>query len=91
MLRGYFIDMYLCLSEVRRVCRRGARIAFVVGNAQYFGRRIPVDTLTAQIGEQIPLRCTEILTVRRRNNSAQQMREYGRRPARESVVIFTKP
>ena len=31
MLNGYFLDMYLCLCEVARVCRKGARAAFVVG------------------------------------------------------------
>lgn len=90
MLVGYFLDMYLCLCEVARVCQHGARAAIVVGNAQYEGNPILVDELTAEIGEQAGLTCKEIRAVRWRGNSAQQMGKYGRTPARESVVMFAK-
>ena len=90
MLAGYFLDMYLCLKEVRRVCRRKARVAFVVGNAQYCGQPIPVDELTAEVGEQAGLTCTKLLAARFRGNSAQQMGKYGRNPSRESIVVFSK-
>ena len=43
MLEGYFLDMYLCLCEVVRVCRKGAKAAFVVGNTQYDGMAILAD------------------------------------------------
>ena len=66
-------------------------MAFVVGNAQYTGQRIPVDELTAEIGEQVGLRCKKLVAVRERGNSAQQMGEFGRNPSRESVVVFEKP
>jgi hypothetical protein len=88
LLKGYFLDMYLSLREVKRVCRSGARVALVVGNAQYYGVPILVDELTAEIGEQAGLICEKIVVVRWRGNSAQQMGKYGRRPSRESVVIF---
>lgn len=91
MLDGYFLDMYLSLRETRRVCRPGARIAFVVGNAQYHGHPLPVDELTADAGEQAGLVCKKIIVVRYRGNSAQQMGRYGRNPSRESVVVFKKP
>ncbi len=90
MLEGYFLDMYLSLREVKRVCRRGARIAFVIGNAQYLGEPIPVDELTAEVGEQTGLLCEKIIAVRFRGNSAQQMGKYGRIPSRESIVVFRK-
>jgi len=91
MLEGYFLDMYLSLGEVSRVCRSGARVAYVVGNARYSGEELLVDEFVANVGEQVGLRCDEIRVVRWRGNSAQQMGKYGRRPARESVVIFTRP
>ena len=91
MLKGYFLDMYLCLCEVSRVCCKGAHVAFVVGNAQYDGKAVHVDEFTAEIGEQAGLICQEIRAVRWRGNSAQQMGKYGRMAARESVVIFVKP
>ncbi len=82
--------MYLCLCEVRRVCKAGAKVAFVVGNAQYGGEPILVDKLTAEVGEQAGLTCEKLLVARYRGNSAQQMKRYGRNPARESIVIFHK-
>ena len=90
MLNGYFLDIYVCLCEVARVCRHGARAAFVVGNTQYDGTAILVDEFTAEIGEQAGLDCKEIRAVRWRGNSAQQMGKYGRTAARESIVMFEK-
>jgi len=88
MLEGYFLDMYLALRELRRVCRRGARIAIIVGNVQYCGERIAVDELTAEVGEQAALTCQKLLVVRYRGNSAQQMGRFGRNPSRETIVMF---
>jgi len=88
MLRGYFLDIFLSLREMKRACREGARLALVVGNAQYGGVPFMVDSLTAEIGEQVGLQCEKIVTVRYRGNSAQQMKAHGRRPSRESIVVF---
>ena len=88
MLRGYFLDMYLCLRELSRVCRGGANVAVVVGNARYSGSVIRVDEYTAELGERVGLICREIRAVRWRGNSAQQMGRYGRVASRESVVLF---
>jgi hypothetical protein len=90
MLQGYFLDMHLCLKEAKRVATSGARLAFVVGNAQYRGYAFPVDEYVAELGERIGLRCEKTIVVRLRGNSAQQMGKYGRRPSRESVVVFQK-
>jgi hypothetical protein len=90
MIEGYFLDLYLVLREVRRVGKRKARVAFVVGNAQYRGVPIAVDELTAEVGEQAGLKCEKLLVARYRGNSAQQMGRYGRNPSRETVVVFKK-
>ena len=90
MLRGYFLDMYLCLREAARVSRKGVMIALVVGNARYGGKAIAVDEFTAELGERAGLACQEIRAIRWRGNSAQQMGRYGRAASRESVVIFEK-
>ena len=88
MLEGYFLDMYLFLREMRRVCRDDAKIALVVGNVQYCGERIAVDEFTAEVGEQAGLTCEKLLVARYRGNSAQQMGRFGRNPSRETVVVF---
>lgn len=90
MLRGYFLDMHLSLREVARVCRTGARVAYVLGNARYHGKTILVDEFTAELGERVGLACREIRAVRWRGNSAQQMGKYGRVASRESIVLFEK-
>ena len=90
MLEGYFLDMYLCLREVARVCKTDGKVAFVLGNAQYQGVPLLVDEFTAEIGEQVGLACEEIRAIRWRGNSAQQMGRYGRKGSRESVVMFRK-
>ena len=87
MLRGYFLDMYLCLREAARVCRGGAKMAFVVGNARYDGMALLVDEFTAELGERAGLACSEIRGVRWRGNSAQPRGKYGRAASRESVVM----
>ena len=88
MLDGYFVDLYLSLREISRVLRPGSPAALVVGNAQYEGMPLLVDELTAEIGEAAGLACTEIRVLRLRGNSAQQMGRFGRRPSRESLVLF---
>jgi hypothetical protein len=70
LLDGYFLDMFLCLREAKRVCQPGSPIAFVVGNAQYNGVPIPVDELTAEVGQQAGLNCEKIVVARYRGNSA---------------------
>lgn len=90
MLNGYFLDMHLCLSEVSRVCQGGAKIAFILGNAQYEGKTILVDEVTAELGGRVGLTCREIRAVRWRGNSAQQMGRFGRNASRESVVLFDR-
>lgn len=90
MLEGYFLDLFLVLRELKRVCRKKAPIALVVGNAQYRGEPVPVDELIAEVGEQAGLTCERLLVARYRGNSAQQMGKHGRNPSRESIVVFKK-
>lgn len=61
MLEGYFLDMFIALRELKRVCKSGARVALVVGNVQYRGVPIIVDELTAEVGEQAGLSCDPLL------------------------------
>lgn len=90
MLEGYFVDLYCSFREISRVCAKGGNIAIVLGNAQYYGEQLLVDEIAAYIGEQVGMRCTAVVTARIRGNSAQQMKKYGRRPSRESVILFEK-
>lgn len=91
MLKGYFADLFYTLREIARVLRCGGHVAVVIGNVQYAGICFPVDEIAGLLGEQAGLELERIVVARYRGNSAQQMGLYGRKPARESVVIFRKP
>lgn len=91
MLKGYFADLFYSLKEIARVLRRGGRAAIVIGNVQYAGICLPVDEIAGKLGQRAGLELERIVVARYRGNSAQQMGLYGRRPARESVVMFRKP
>ena len=90
MVWGYFEDMHGVLSEVSRVCKPGAPIAFTVGNAKYGGIMFPVDELLAEIGENLGLRTLKIIVCRYRGNAPQQMKRFGKESARESIVIWER-
>lgn len=90
LLKGYFEDIYLSLREVGRALRQDGRAAYVVGNVRYAGVMVPVDEIVAELAPQAGLSFESAWVIRLRGNSAQQMGEYGRQPARESVVLMRK-
>jgi len=91
MLHGYFEDMFVVLREIHRVLKPGGRAALVVGNAQYCGIPVPVDELLADVSERAGLTVEQIVPLRYRGNSAQQMSVFGRRPSRESALVLQRP
>jgi len=90
LLDGYFLDVFLALGEMKRVIRKHGRIAMVVGNVQYSGIPVYVDELCAELAQQVGLNCVRIHVARYRGNSAQQMKQYGRCPSRESILVLKK-
>ncbi len=88
MLEGYFEDMFLVLSEMKRCLKKEGKIALVVSNVRFAGINIPVDEILFEIGEQAGLKQKNILLARYRGNSSQQMKTYERVPSRESIVIW---
>lgn len=90
MLEGYFEDMYLALNEMSNRLRKGGKIALVISNVRFSGINIPVDEILYEIGEQVSLKPKAIWLARLRGNSAQQMKEYKRKPSRESIVVWEK-
>ena len=90
MIHGYFEDMYLSLAEMSRCLKLGGRISLIVSNVRFAGVTIPVDEILSEIGLQTGLYPVEIWVVRQRGNSSQQMRQYNRKPSRESIVIWEK-
>ena len=90
LLEGYFEDIYLSLLDMGRVLRLGGRAAYVVGNVRHAGVMVPVDEILAELAVGAGLRFEAAWVMRLRGNSAQQMGQYGREPARETIVLLSK-
>lgn len=43
MIAGYFLDMAKCWIELRRVCKAGSEVCFVIGDSAPYGVYVPVD------------------------------------------------
>lgn len=90
LLEGYFEDVYFSLLEVSRILKSGGRAAYVLGNVRHAGVMVPVDEITAEISHQAGLAFDTAWIMRFRGNSAQQMGNYGREPARETIVFLSR-
>lgn len=90
MLEGYFEDMYLVLREMSKRLKSRGKIALVISNVRFAGVNIPVDEILSEAGRQVGLKPKAIWVARYRGNSSQQMKEYKRKPSRESVVLWEK-
>ena len=91
MIAGYFEDLSSTLRELYRILKPGGVCAFVVGNTRWGGVVAPVDHLLMMMAESWGFCPEKILITRLKGNSPQQMRQFGRIPVRESIVIFRKP
>lgn len=91
MVDGYFTELTFLFSELYRVCKTGAYVAFVNDNVRYAGEVIPVDFLTTNLAEQIGFTPVKIYTLKQqKGNSSQQMKKYGRVALRKSITIWQK-
>jgi len=91
MLQGYFQDLWLTLKALSRRLKHNAICAFVVGNVRHGGVMIDVDEILIELAAQLGFIHEQTWVARLRNNSAQQMKCFGREPARESIVFLRKP
>lgn len=90
MIAGYFEDLSSALVQLYHILKPGSPMAFVVGNTRWGGIVIPVDHILLSIAEGIGFKPKRILVTRMKGNSPQQMRQFGRIPVRESIVIFRR-
>jgi hypothetical protein len=49
MVRGYFEDMNLVISNLGKSVKPGGRVALVVANAQFAGESVPTDLLLSEL------------------------------------------
>ena len=91
MVDGYFTELAFIFAELYRLCKNGAKVAFVNDNVRYGGEVIPVDFISTELAEQIGFKPLKIITLKQqKGNSSQQMKKFGRVPLRKSITIWEK-
>lgn len=91
MVDGYFAELTFIYAELYRLCKKGAKVAFVNDNVRYGGEVIPVDFISTELAEQIGFKPLKIITLRQqKGNSSQQMKKFGRVGLRKSITIWEK-
>lgn len=91
MVDGYFTELAFIYAELYRLCKKGAKVAFVNDNVRYGGEVIPVDFISTELAEQIGFKPLKIITLKQqKGNSSQQMKKFGRVALRKSITIWEK-
>lgn len=92
MVEGYFTELTFVYAELFRVCKPGARVAFVNDNVRYGGEIVSVDYISTALAEALGFKPVKIISLKQqKGNSSQQMKKYGRAPLRKSITIWQKP
>ncbi|MCE7983052.1 MAG: modification methylase [Caldilinea sp. CFX5] len=92
MIEQYFAELTFIYSELYRVCRSGAYVAFVNDNVRYAGEVIPVDLISTNLAEAVGFTPIKVYVLpQRKGNSSQQMGKFGRQELRKSITIWKKP
>lgn len=92
MVDGYFTELSFIYAELFRLCKSGAKVAFVNDNVRYGGEVIPVDFISTELAEQIGFKPVKIYSLKQqKGNSSQQMAKFGRIALRKSITIWEKP
>jgi site-specific DNA-methyltransferase (cytosine-N4-specific) len=92
MVDGYFAELTFIYAELFRLCKSGAKVAFVNDNVRYGGEVISVDFISTELAEQIGFKPIKVYSLRQqKGNSSQQMAKFGRVPLRKSITVWEKP
>ena len=91
MVTGYFLELTFIYAELFRLCKPGAKVAFVNDNVRYGGEVISVDFISTELAEQIGFKPVKIYSLKQqKGNSSQQMAKFGRVPLRKSITVWEK-
>ena len=64
----YFNDMFVHAGEIASVCRKRAKLAYVIGNSKFYGNPLPSDEILAAIFEYHGFSVKGIFKMRRRQS-----------------------
>jgi site-specific DNA-methyltransferase (cytosine-N4-specific) len=92
MVDGYFTELTFIYSELFRLCKSGAKVAFVNDNVRYGGEVISVDFISTELAGQIGFNPVKVYSLKQqKGNSSQQMAKFGRVALRKSITVWEKP
>lgn len=84
----YMHDMEQMLKECHRVCKSGAKLVFVIGNAYIERKSIDCDFMLAEIAERVGFEVKEIIVLNKRWALEERTQKKG--ILRESAVVIDK-
>ncbi|RZK27065.1 MAG: site-specific DNA-methyltransferase [Flavobacterium sp.] len=87
MVKGYFVDMDLLFSDLKKKMVPGKKVFFNVANSAYYGVEIKVDEIVCAIAETKGFTINEIRKARDLRPSSQQKDLIS--SLRESVIVMT--
>jgi DNA modification methylase len=87
-VEDYFDDMRNAIKEMYRVCKKGARVAIIVGNGYINGEIIESDIILSQIAEEIGFKVEKIIVLNKRFALEERTKKKG--ILRESIIILKK-
>ena len=91
LIRHYFTEMAVVISELARVLDRNGQVFMVNDNVRYHGEEVPVDLILSEFAEQLGFTCREIWSLPRgKGNSSQQMGKFGRVEIRKCVYHWVR-
>jgi site-specific DNA-methyltransferase (cytosine-N4-specific) len=91
MVNGYFLELTFIYAELFRLCKSGAKVAFVNDNVRYGGEVISVDYISTELAEEIGFKPVKVYSLKQqKGNSSQQMAKFGRVPLRKSITVWHK-
>lgn len=92
MVRNYFYEMTIWISECRRILKPNAPLIMVNDNVCYQGIGIPVDCILSDFAEKIGFKVEKIWVLPvGKGNSSQQMGKHGRQELRKCVYFWRAP
>jgi hypothetical protein len=85
---AYFSDMWEVIKELHRVCRKGAKVAMIVGNGCFPEGVIDSDMILSSMAEKAGFKALEVRVLSKRNCTKNRVEKVG--VTRESLLIWEK-
>ncbi|MEM4298145.1 MAG: hypothetical protein QW815_07250, partial [Nitrososphaerota archaeon] len=86
--KAYLRDIEFCLREMKRVLKRGARVALVMAEGAFPDRIVPCDLLAVELAKRLGFRVDRVLVAAQRVVTRDRTVKIGR--ARESIILMAR-